>query len=142
MARPWHNARHKLYRKAGARHDRRVVQGPSGQRTPTCGEIREILIGNDYPYLNIAIAQDIKPTRAHYHKEFDEIYFVLDGSMNLKFFDHVTEKTWTQQLGADELCVIGKGIHHKVIEASDKNRLCVITVPRFEESDEHLSDKI
>jgi len=93
-------------------------------------------------FSTFAVAQDIKPTVAHYHKGFDEIYFVLDGSVNLKFFDPVTEKIWTQELAADELCVIGKGIHHKVIEASDKNRLCVITVPRFEESDEHLSDTI
>jgi mannose-6-phosphate isomerase-like protein (cupin superfamily) len=112
------------------------------KQSPTCGELREILIGNDYPFLNIAVAQDIKPTIAHYHKEFDEIYFVLDGSMNLKFYDPVTEKVWTQKLAADELCVIGKGIHHKVTEASDRNRLCIITVPRFDGSDEHLSDKI
>ncbi len=112
------------------------------KQSPTCGELREILIGNDYPFLNIAIAQDIKPTIAHYHKEFDEIYFLLDGSMNLKFFDPVSDKVWTQKLSADELCVINKGIHHKVTEVSDKNRLCVITVPRFDGSDEHLSDRI
>jgi mannose-6-phosphate isomerase-like protein (cupin superfamily) len=112
------------------------------KESPTCGEIREILIGNDYPFLNVAIAQDIKPTKAHYHKKFDEIYFVLDGSMTLKFFDPATEKIWTQKLGANELCVIAKGIHHELTEASDKNRLCVITVPGFDASDEHLSDRI
>jgi mannose-6-phosphate isomerase-like protein (cupin superfamily) len=112
------------------------------KESPTCGEIREILIGNEYPFLNIAVAPDIKPTIAHYHKEFDEIYFVLDRSMTLKFFDPATEKTWTQKLAANELCVIGKGIYHKVTEASDKNKLCVITVPRFDVSDEHRSDKI
>ncbi|HTY25790.1 MAG TPA: hypothetical protein VMC85_21860 [Desulfomonilaceae bacterium] len=112
------------------------------KQSPTCGELREILIGNDYPFLNIAVALDIKPTIAHYHKGFEEIYFVLDGWMNLTFFDPATDKIWTQRLGANELCVIGKGIHHKVIEASDNNRLSVITVPGFDGSDEHLSDRI
>jgi mannose-6-phosphate isomerase-like protein (cupin superfamily) len=112
------------------------------KQSPTCGELREILIGNEYPFLNIAVAQDIKPTRAHYHNGFDEIYFVLDGWMNLKLFDPKTEKIWTQRLEANELCVITKGIHHELTETSDTNRLCVITVPGFVESDEHLSDKI
>jgi len=112
------------------------------KESPTCGELREILIGNDYPFLNVAIAQDIKPTKAHYHKKFDEIYFVLDGSMTLKLFDPATDKIWTQKLGANELCVISKGVHHELIEASDENRLCVITVPGFDASDEHLSDRI
>jgi mannose-6-phosphate isomerase-like protein (cupin superfamily) len=112
------------------------------KESPTCGELREILIGNDYPFLNIAVAQDIKPTKAHFHQQFEEIYFVLDGWMNLELFDPETQKIWTQRLGANELCVIGKGIHHKLTEASDRNRLCVITVPRFSEADEHFSDKI
>ena len=47
--------------------------------SPTCGEIREILTSDDYSSLSIAIALDIKPTKAHYHKRFEEIYFVLDG---------------------------------------------------------------
>jgi len=112
------------------------------KQSPTCGELREILIGNDYSFLNIAIAQDIKPTKAHYHNGFDEIYFVLDGSMTLKFFEPLTSKVWTQELAANELCVISKGTHHKVTEASDENRLCIITVPGFDPSDEHLSHKI
>lgn len=112
------------------------------KESPTCGELREILIGNDYPFLNIAVAQDIKPTKAHYHQQFEEIYFVLDGWMNLELFDPATQKIWTQRLAANELCVIGKGIHHKLTEACDSNRLCVITVPRFNEADEHFSDKI
>ncbi len=47
--------------------------------------------------------------------------------MNLELFDPATQKIWTQRLRANELCVIGKGIHHKLTEASDSNRLCVIT---------------
>ena len=42
--------------------------------SPYCGEIREILVGDEYQP-NVAVAIDIKPTKAHYHVGFDEIYF-------------------------------------------------------------------
>jgi mannose-6-phosphate isomerase-like protein (cupin superfamily) len=112
------------------------------KESPTCGELREILTAADYSQTNIAIALDIKPTKAHYHDNFDEIYFVLDGSISLKFYEVATARNWSQKLMANELCVISKGTHHKVIEASKTNRLCIITVPHFDAADEHLSDKI
>jgi len=112
------------------------------KQSPTCGELREILIGDEYPFLNIAVADNIKPTRAHFHKEFDEVYFVLDGYIGLKLYDPTSERIWTEFLGANELCVISKGVHREVTEASDTNKLCVISVPRFHSGDETLSDKI
>ncbi len=111
------------------------------KQTPTCGEIREILLGTEYSP-NIAIALDIRPTKAHYHKGFDEIYFVLDGDLILKVYNPETGESIEQKLGKNELCVITKGIHHKIIESSANNRLCVITVPRFNAADEYLSEKI
>lgn len=53
---------------------------------PLCGEIREIL-REEYEPMSIAIAKDIDPTTAHYHESFDEIYFLLDGTMALKIYD-------------------------------------------------------
>jgi mannose-6-phosphate isomerase-like protein (cupin superfamily) len=111
-------------------------------QSPTCGEVREIIRGDEYPWLNIAIALNLQPTRAHYHLGFDEIYFVLDGRLQLRFYDPTDQRIWTQTLAADELCVISKGVHHVVTESSPTNRLCVITVPRFDPADEHLSDKL
>ena len=111
------------------------------KQTPTCGEIREILPGSEYSP-DIAIALDIRPTTAHYHTGFDEVYFVLDGELVLQFFDPESGERIEQKLAANELCVITKGTHHKVTESSATNRLCVITVPRFDASDEHPSDVI
>lgn len=110
--------------------------------SPTCGEIREILKDGEYKPLGIAIALNIKPTKAHYHKSFDEIYFVLDGSLRLEFYDPEEKKLWTETLTSNELCAVSRGIHHKVIEASIENRLCVISVPPFHADDEHLSNRI
>lgn len=113
--------------------DHRVVQ------SPYCGEIREILVGNEYQP-NVAVAIDILPTTAHYHRDFDEIYFVLDGELTLELHDPSKEKSWTERLVANEVCVVSKGTHHRITEASSKNRLCVISVPQFNPDDEHASD--
>lgn len=107
------------------------------RQTPTCGEIWEILQGEYSP--GIAVAMNIGQTKAHYHTKFDEIYLVLDGDLTLNLYDPETGKTTEQKLTSNELCVITKKIHHKIIEASGNNRLCVITVPGFDVRDEHLS---
>lgn len=82
-----------------------------------------------------AIAIDIKPTTSHFHKTFDEIYFVLDGELELEFYDPTADKTWTEKLSTNELVVVSKGIHHKVIRASERNRLCVLSAPPFHADD-------
>jgi mannose-6-phosphate isomerase-like protein (cupin superfamily) len=110
--------------------------------TETCGQIREILSGSEHPDLDLALAIDIRPTKAHFHQTFDEIYFVLDGSVTLKTFDPSNGKRLEQRLEANELCVIPKGVHHQITHSSEKNRLCVISTPRWQAQDEHLSDLI
>jgi mannose-6-phosphate isomerase-like protein (cupin superfamily) len=111
------------------------------KHSPMCGEIREVLLDSEYSP-SIAIAVNILPTKAHYHKGFDEVYFVLDGYIHLKLYDPGTNKIMEQILNSNELCVITKGIHHGIIESSKQNRLCVITVPNFIEGDETPSDMI
>jgi mannose-6-phosphate isomerase-like protein (cupin superfamily) len=108
---------------------------------PLCGEIREIL-RDEYEQMSIAIAMDIGPTTAHYHESFDEIYFLLDGTMTLKIYDPQEGITQVETLKENELCVITKGIHHKIEKSSEKNRLCAICCPPFIPEDEHVSDKI
>lgn len=111
-------------------------------RSPFCGEIREIISGSDYDKLGIAVAIDIKPTTAHYHKSFDEIYFVLDGELELEFYDPSADKTWSEELSSNELVVVSKGIHHKIVRASERNRLCVVSAPPFHADDENPSGRI
>jgi mannose-6-phosphate isomerase-like protein (cupin superfamily) len=110
--------------------------------SPFCGEIREIITGDDYDKLGIAIAIDIKPTTAYFHKTFDEICFVLDGELELEFYDPSADKTWTEKLSANELVVVSKGIHHKVVRASEHNRFCVVSAPPFHADDENPSGRI
>jgi mannose-6-phosphate isomerase-like protein (cupin superfamily) len=109
--------------------------------SPFCGAIHEILTGAEYSP-SIALAIDIRETVPHFHKTFDEIYFVLDGEIALTLHDPATGKTTEQKLVADELCVITKGVHHKVAASSPNNRLCVICVPHFDARDEHKSEAL
>jgi mannose-6-phosphate isomerase-like protein (cupin superfamily) len=106
--------------------------------SPFCGAIHEILTGAEYSP-SIALAIDIRETIPHFHQTFDEIYFVLDGEIALTLHDPASGKTTEQRLVTDELCVISKGVHHKVAASSAKNRLCVICVPHFDPGDEHKS---
>lgn len=108
--------------------------------TDSCGLLREILGIEDKLPLTLVIAEDIKPTKGHYHLNFKEIYFVLDGWMTLRFYDPDANHYWEEKILANELCIIDKNIHHVVVEASPKNRLCVIAIPGY--SDETLSDKL
>lgn len=110
--------------------------------SPTCGEVHDILTKGDSCSIGVAICFDIKPTEGHFHRTFDETYFVLDGQISLKMYDPVAEKTAIYPLKANELCVVTKGLHHKVVKSSEKNRLCVISHPPFYAEDEHPSDKI
>lgn len=119
----------------------KLVQDHKVIETPTCGTIREILAGKEFSP-GIALALDIRSTKPHYHNEFDEVYLVLDGELVLRLYDPRCGRTTDQRLAANELCVITRGIHHRIVESSDKNRLCVLAVPCFNASDEHLSDVI
>jgi mannose-6-phosphate isomerase-like protein (cupin superfamily) len=109
--------------------------------SPFCGAIHEILTGAEYSP-SLALAIDIRETVPHFHTTFDEIYFILDGEIALTLYDPANGKTTEQKLGAGELCVISKGIHHKVAASSAKNRLCVICVPHFDPGDEHKSEAL
>ena len=106
-----------------------------------CGEIIEILSSRDYPQLNIAMVINIKPTQAHYHMSVEEIYFVIDGCITLGLYDPRKDQFTEQVLEAHELMVVAPGIHHKVLAASESNRLSVISIPGFDPNDEHISNK-
>ena len=110
------------------------------QQTVTCGEVDMILGTSDYDKLNVAVCPNIKPTIGHYHPEFDEIYFVLDGWIEVETYDPATEAIDHQRLQSEELILIPAGVHHKVTASSDKNRLCVLMIPGFR--GEVPSDKI
>ena len=78
------------------------------RESPTCGEVRGILQGDEYPFLNVAVVRDIRPTKAHYHRGFDEIYFVLDGSGRFRIGDE------ERDVGSGYAVLAPAGLSHAV----------------------------
>lgn len=109
-------------------------------QSQSCGKVHDIITNNDNYPLGIAVCFDIPPTKEHFHKTFDEIYFVLDGQIVLELYDPIAKSATVKVLNANELCVVSKGIHHKIIKSSEKNRLAVISYPPFQGNDEHSPD--
>lgn len=101
------------------------------KQTPSCGEVIMMLTSSDCDELNVAYCPDIKPTIAHYHPGFDEIYFVLDGWILVRTYDPELDQYYEQRLEQNELVLMPKGMHHVIAEASESNRLCVLMIPGF-----------
>ena len=110
--------------------------------SPYCREMREVINGNDYEKMAIAIAVDMEQMDAHYHKTFDQIFFVLDGEMKFEFYDPANGNVWTVESSLNDLVIVKEGIHHKVLRASEHNRLLVLSIPQYDPDDENPSDKI
>ena len=110
--------------------------------SPYAREMREIINSSEYEKAAVAIAVDLEQMDAHYHRTFDEIFFVLDGDMKFEFYDPQNDKVWTEELSVNDLVIVKKGIHHKVLGASEHNRLLVVSIPPYYPDDETPSDKI
>ena len=118
----------------------KLVKDIVQNQTATCGRVDMILSTSDYAKLNVAICLNIKPTIAHYHPTFDEIYFVLDGWIDLKTYDPATGRYAAQRLGQNEMALFPAGLHHVITASSEVNRLCVLMIPGF--TGEVPSDKL
>jgi len=109
---------------------------------PYAKEMREIISSEEYDKAGVAIAVDLEHMDAHYHNTFDEVYFVLEGNLKFQFYDPNTGKTWIENLEPNETVIVSKGIHHKILRASEHNRLFVVSIPPYHPDDENPSDKI
>jgi len=106
-----------------------------------CGDLIEV-VREDPSSPDVAVLIDVKHTIAHFHLRFDEVYFVLDGALNVRLFDPVTDQVSNHVLSEHEACVIPRGVHHQITSATQHNRLCVLCMPHFEAQDETASNRI
>jgi oxalate decarboxylase/phosphoglucose isomerase-like protein (cupin superfamily) len=107
-------------------------------QTP-CGPLTEIL-GNKPVPVSIALVENIRTTVPHYHRDLDEVYFVLQGTIGVRLFDPDSGTSTDIRLGKHEACVIPRGTHHQVVCSSEENLLCALCVPQFNRQDDHTSD--
>ncbi|MCK5710293.1 MAG: WxcM-like domain-containing protein [Deltaproteobacteria bacterium] len=110
--------------------------------SPYAREMREIINSSEYEKASMAIAVDLEQMDAHYHKTFDQIFFVLEGDMKFEFYDPANGNVWTVESSVNDLVIVKEGIHHKVLRASEHNRLLVISIPQYDPDDENPSDEI
>jgi mannose-6-phosphate isomerase-like protein (cupin superfamily) len=110
-------------------------------QTTTCGALVEVLAGADVTP-TIALVRDIRVTVPHYHEGFEEVYFVLEGTMTVRLYEPESREMCDVELRKHELCVIPRGVHHQVVRSSYESLLCALSVPRFDRSDEHSSDAV
>lgn len=108
--------------------------------SPFCGALSIVSTFKDNPKMDVARFTDIRKTKAHFHKNFEEIYMVVDGWLDLEFYEPQTGKRTSERLEADEMAMIGAGIHHRILDSSEKNRLYVFCLPGFNPEDETPSD--
>jgi len=105
-----------------------------------CGELLEILNRSENPELSIITLKNTKPTISHYHKNSQEIYWILEGSITLLLHDNSNNRTWKQILNEGDLFIVKNKIHHKINKSSGKNKICVISFPMWKKEDECKSD--
>ena len=110
--------------------------------SPYAREMREIINSSEYEKASMTIAVDLEQMDAHYHKTFDQIFFVLEGDMKFEFYDPANGNVWTVESSVNDLVIVKEGIHHKVLRASEHNRLLVISIPQYDPDDENPSDEI
>ena len=103
-----------------------------------CGDLIEI-VREDPSCPDVAVLTDVTHTVAHYHLGFDEVYFVLDGALNVRLCDPATGKISNHVLSEHEACIIPRGVHHQITSATQHNRLCVLCIPHFDRNDETAS---
>lgn len=103
--------------------------------TETCGLLTEVVNSDDVP-ISIVLANDLKPTKPHYHKKAIEIYWVLEGKIDVV----VTKENNKQkvELKSGDLVVIEKEENHEVVSASKENKVIVINNPPWKKEDEYL----
>lgn len=102
--------------------------------TDSCGELTEVLVEQKQP-ISITVADDIKPTSAHYHKTLSEIYWMLSGTIEVTV-NSSGNKQQVITLNTGDTLVIEPQEVHQITKASDKNKLVVLNSPSWRPGDE------
>lgn len=101
----------------------------------TCGELIELINDPKVP-VSITKAEDIKPTVCHAHKESTELYWVVKGSVEIEIGTNQNFKV--VKLKSNSILVIEPGEFHRIVKASEKNTILVLSNPPWSPDDEIL----
>lgn len=73
--------------------------------------------------------------QAHYHKLFDESYYVEEGNITVALMTAGSTSVEVRKYQQGELVIIPKGTVHKTLNGSADNKILVIYYPRYIETD-------
>jgi mannose-6-phosphate isomerase-like protein (cupin superfamily) len=102
----------------------------------TCGKLVELLNQPDIP-ISITVAENLKPTKKHSHKESTEIYWVQEGFVEIEV--NGNERTQKVILENNAILVVSPGETHQVVASSERNKVVVLSSPRWTPEGEILS---
>ncbi len=103
-------------------------------------QVYELLTNEDYKDASIAITRNCFATKGHYHTTFDELYLLLEGTITLQVIDTKSGQIKEVLMRENDICVVPKNMHHRIDNASEKNVLCVISLPGWRMDDEIPSE--
>jgi mannose-6-phosphate isomerase-like protein (cupin superfamily) len=78
-----------------------------GVKIPNLYQYEVIAKMNDHQFTIVRIKD--RTLDFHVHPDSDEVFFIIDGEMQLEFRDKVVD------LKAGEMCVVPKGVEHRPI---------------------------
>jgi len=106
-----------------------------------CGRLLEIFNIQGNQNLSAIIIEDVVETLGHYHTNTDELYFCLDGTIQVKIYTPSSQVKKTYTLDKYDSLLIKKDVHHKIIDATGASLLAVC-FSGWEENSEFESDVI
>ncbi len=114
---------------------------PHKIQSATCGELLELMDGKTYP-VSIVIGDPILPTKGHYHRDHDEIYICMQGTITLDLFNQQTNQRSSIILEKYESLVVAKRIHHRIIDSEPGSILLAISIPGWTPEGQRLSETL
>lgn len=104
-------------------------------RSNTCGALTELLNDSTIP-ISITKAINIVPTTKHAHKQSVEIYWVVEGNLEIELTTN--RETKVIKLLQGTILIINPGEFHSVVKASETNEVIVLSTPPWTSDDELL----
>lgn len=105
----------------------------SNPREITCGIMRDLTTSKDFESMDFVHVTISDSTKKHYHKKLTEVYYVLNGSIDVELDGEI------KHLDEGSLIMIFPNTEHKAWKTSEKDaEILVACSPPWSEEDEIL----
>jgi mannose-6-phosphate isomerase-like protein (cupin superfamily) len=101
----------------------------------TCGLMRKLTSPADFKAMDLVHVTITDSTKRHYHAKLTEVYYVLNGAIDVEIDDK------TEHLKKGQMIMIFPNTNHKARKTSKANaELLVVCCPPWSEEDEILAE--